>query len=109
MNSIALDKHETSIEFANSYVENDMDCNATDSHFEHHHNARNECLKWVEKAEFNHFELQSIDQKECLMWVDYRESNHFEHQNHSKRKVTQIHVRRRLFFYDECRNTAYHC
>ena len=42
---IALDERETSINFTNFYVENDVDCNATDSHFEHHHNARNEYMK----------------------------------------------------------------
>ena len=65
--SIALDEHEISIDFTNSYVENDVDCNATGSHFEHRRNTQHEYLKWVEKAEFNHFELQGTIQKECLI------------------------------------------
>ena len=42
---IALDERETSINFTNFNVENDMDCNARDSHFEHHHNTQNEYMK----------------------------------------------------------------
>ena len=59
-------KRNTSINFMNFYVENDVDCNAIDSHFEHHHIVQNRCMKWVEKADFNYFELHCIDQSECL-------------------------------------------
>ena len=48
--SIALYEHEISINITNSYVENDADCNATGSHFEHHCNAWHKYLKWVEKG-----------------------------------------------------------
>ena len=42
---IALNEREISINFTNFNVENDIDCNTADSHFEHHHNIQNECMK----------------------------------------------------------------